>query len=279
MLFRVVNPSESKSSGRRVLIFGGGRGIGAEVARGFRAAGDEVVIVARSPAQVEATAREIGARGLTGDVGDAASVDAVFAQAGAVDVVVCAAAVQGGEGAIRPVWETDPEAFAAVAQINFLGSYHVLRAAIRSMQARESGGAVILFSGGGAAAPRPQFAAYGTTKTAVLRLVETAAAELALIDSPIRVFALAPGAVRTAMTEEVLALGAAAGTAEADAAAKIDAGDGVSPVMAAALSRFLASADAAPLTGRLIHVKEPYREYVSEALSEEAGCLRRAGYR
>ena len=50
------------------------------------------------------------------------------------------------------------------------------------------------------------------------------------------------------------------------------------PERAADLCEFLASDAAAPLAGRLIHVNEPYREYVERDLDDAAGCLRRLDY-
>ncbi len=256
------------------MVFGGGRGIGAAVGSAFATAGDTVTLVARTEAQVRETARQIGATALVADVGDPQAVARVFERVPMPDVVVHAAGVQGGPGAVGPLWETDPLAFAAVVRINFLGTYHVLRESLRRMQS----GAVICFSGGGAAFPRPYFAAYGATKTGVLRLVETAQRELREQGREVSVFALAPGAVRTAMTEEVLALGVAAGSAEAEAARKITQGEGVPPQLAGELCRFLATPQARPLAGRLVHVKESYREYVRRGLSEASGCLRRIDY-
>ena len=235
-----------------------------------------MTIAARSADEVEAAATEIGATAVVGDVVDHASVERVFDAGTSPDVVINAAAIQGGAGAIGPLWETDPEAFARVIDVNLTGSYIVLRAALRRMRTQGSG-SVILFSGGGSVAPRPGFDAYGASKTAVLRLVESA--QKALLDegSKVRVFAIAPGAVSTAMTKEVLSL-AEKVPSEAESARKVAAGDGVPPDMAADLCQFMSSDEAAPLAGRLVHVKEPYREYVARSLDEDAGRLRRVNY-
>ena len=52
----------------------------------------------------------------------------------------------------------------------------------------------------------------------------------------------------------------------------------VPPTLAAELCAFMATDEAAPLAGRLTHVKEPYRSYVERDLGVDAGRLRRAGY-
>lgn len=265
-----------QSTQRRVLVFGGARGIGAAVAKAFADGGDKVAIAARTQAQVDETAKAIGAEGHVADVSDPASVASVFEAFAAPDVVVHAAAVQGGAGAIGPIWDTDPKAFAQVVDINLTGSYYVLREALRAMRARGTG-VVVMFSGGGSVFPRAGFDAYGATKTGVLRLVESAQVALDEEGSKVRLHAIAPGAVKTAMTEEVLTL-AQKVPGEAQAAQKVADGDGVPPTMAADLCQFFATDAAAKLKGRLVHVKEPYREYVERDLDDAAGKLRRHDY-
>ncbi len=265
-----------ESEQRKVIVFGGARGIGAVVAKRFAGAGDAVTIVARTAEQVEASARELGAVGQVADVSDAQAVAKIFEQSEPPDVVIHAAAIQGGAGAIGPLWDTDPAAFARVVDINLTGSYYVLRAALHSMRPRGRG-TVVMFSGGGSVFPRPGFDAYGATKTAVLRLVESAQQALRDEGSSIRVFAIAPGAVSTSMTREVLDL-ADKVPGEAAAAQKVAAGEGVPPTMAADLCQFFATDEATPLAGRLVHVKEPYREYVTRELGSDDGKLRRSPY-
>ena len=70
-----------KVSGRRALVFGGSKGLGKAVARELIAEGVQVAIVARDPARVMATATEIGAIGIAGDVSSPGSCEALIAQA------------------------------------------------------------------------------------------------------------------------------------------------------------------------------------------------------
>ncbi len=281
MLLGVTDASSLQN--RTVLVFGGGSGIGEAVARGFSATRADVVVVGRTAVLLENVADEIKGRSITADVGDAESVAAVFSECGPVDVVVNAAAEQGGDEVIGELWETEPLAFADVVRTDFLGSYHVLRESIRSMESRSMkgrgmDGSVILFSGGGSVKPRARFGAYGASKSAVLRMVESTALELRQRGSSIRVFAVAPGAVHTAMTEEVLQIGAAAGEKEIEQARAISSGLGVPATMAYRLCHFLVGRQGAPLAGRLVHVNEDYEAYASRDLSDDAGCLRRVGY-
>jgi NAD(P)-dependent dehydrogenase (short-subunit alcohol dehydrogenase family) len=114
---------------------------------------------------------------------------------------------------------------------------------------RHGGGKIINLSGGGAAAPRPYFSAYAASKAAVVRLTETLAEELK--DENIQVNAIAPGAVATRMTDEILAVGDAAGP-RAVSQALATKRDGSTPDNAADLAVFLASEASGYLTGRLI---------------------------
>jgi len=255
-----------------VLVFGGSRGIGAAVARFFVARGDRVGVVAR-----RATGEHAG-RTIVADVASDEAVSSAYQAFGEVDLVVHAAAVSGVPGAVGPLWQTDVAAFDEVVGVNLCGAYHVLHHGLRAMLAAGRAGTVVLFSGGGAAYARPRFAAYGAAKTAVVRLVESTAAELREAGHDIGVFAIAPGAVHTAMTEEVLADETRSGPAESDAARAVVRDGGVDPRRAAELCAFLATPRARSLAGRLLHVAEPYREYTERELAADAGCLRRRNF-
>jgi 3-oxoacyl-[acyl-carrier protein] reductase len=262
---------------RRVLVFGGSRGIGEAVATAFSQAGDVVSIAARNPTETAVAASRLRATSFVCDISDAHAVERVIEACGPVDIVINAAAIQGGRGAIGPLWDTDPASFAKVIEINLLGTYNVLRAGLRQM--RQNGrGSIILFSGGGSTGPRPGFDAYGASKTAVLRLAESAQAALDQEGKPIRIFTIAPGAVATAMTREVLD-NVALVPQEADSAQDVaDGKAGVPPTLAAELCLFLAEEAGGALSGRLVHVREDYRDYVRRDLGEHAGRLRRVDY-
>ena len=75
-------------TGRRVLITGGGTGVGADLARGFAAAGAEVVVAGRRMEPLEGVAGPIGARAIAADVTDEAGVAALFAEAGPVEIAL-----------------------------------------------------------------------------------------------------------------------------------------------------------------------------------------------
>ena len=258
-------------------MIGGSRGIGEAVASAFVNAGADVAVAARNPAEVAATAAAVGATGLVCDVSDSQSVERAIAGFAPVDVVVNAAAIQGGRGAIGPLWDTDPASFAKVIEINLFGSYNVLRTALRHMRP-QGRGTIILFSGGGSTAARPGFDAYGASKTAVLRLAESAQSALDAEGAPIHVFAIAPGAVATAMTQEVLKNIDLVPQEATSAKGVFEGQAGVPATMAADLCVFLSGPDGSPLAGRLVHVRENYRDYVRRTLDDHAGRLRRIDY-
>jgi NAD(P)-dependent dehydrogenase (short-subunit alcohol dehydrogenase family) len=100
--------------------------------------------------------------------------------------------------------ENDPSEWARTISVNLNGTYFSLRALYPLLQARGGRGKAVCFSGGGATSPRPYFSAYAAAKTGVVRLVETVAKECA---GQLDINAVAPGAIHTAMTDEVLRLG------------------------------------------------------------------------
>lgn len=237
------------------MVTGGGRGIGEAVARAFARTGSDLVLVARTGAEIERVAREIestGARALAllGDLRHRAIVERIVAVAletfGRLDVLVNAAGIYGPIG---PLAETDPGAWADAVEINLIGTMRAMRAVLPQM-IEQHGGVILNFSGGGAVTPLPRFSAYGASKAAVVRLTETVAEEVR--DAGIRVNAIAPGAVNTRMLDQVLAAGDRAGRAfHAKALEQRDSG-GTSPECAAELAVFLASSEARGITGRLI---------------------------
>jgi len=84
--------SESELDGQVALVTGGGRGVGAGIARELAAAGARIAVSARTREQVEAVAREIGGPAIVADVADRAAVEAmvqqVEAELGPIDLLV-----------------------------------------------------------------------------------------------------------------------------------------------------------------------------------------------
>jgi NAD(P)-dependent dehydrogenase (short-subunit alcohol dehydrogenase family) len=247
--------STERATRRVVLVTGGGCGIGEAVARAFARTDCDVVLVARTRAEIERVAREIEASGaralaLPGDLRHRAIVERIVEMTletfGRLDVLVNAAGIYGPIGTLV---ETDPVAWAETIEINLIGTMHAIRAVLPHMLEQRNG-VILNFSGGGAVAPLPRFSAYGASKAAIVRLTETLAEEVR--DAGIRVNAIAPGAVNTRMLDQVLAAGERAGREfHAKALEQRDSG-GTSPERAAELAVFLASVEARGISGRLI---------------------------
>ena len=176
----------------RALVTGGGRGIGAGIARALASDGWDVVVGARSGAQVEAVASEIGGAGVQVDVSDRASVERMVAEAGDVDLLVANAGVSEGHAPLRS-WEIDPAEWWQIYEVNVLGVHLCCRAVIPGMLERGRGRIVITGSGA-AYLPGGRSTAYAPSKAAVCRYGEMLANELA---GRIPVFFFSPGLVRT----------------------------------------------------------------------------------
>ena len=260
---------------KTVLIFGATGGIGQLLVNHFVSRGMAVTAAARS--SVVATDDVIFAQA---DVSEVVQVAEAFDRhqaewGSAPDVVINAAALQGPIGSY---WDVDDRDWATTIAVDLVGSYHVLAEATRRMKLRGNG-KILLFSGGGAVCSRPNFSAYAVAKAGVLRLVENAAEELQAAGlADIHVFAIAPGAVRSRMTDEVLAAGLRAGEkAKEEALTTMNTG-GTAAEEITRLIDFLTQTTSDGLSGRLIHVRENYLQYDGrevESIPAEVGKLRR----
>lgn len=184
---------------RVALVTGGSRGLGREAARALTADGFAVAVAGRDAAALdEVVAAGDAALALPGDathpVAVAAAVERTEVELGPIDLLVANA---GAFAAGGRVWETDPDVWWRDVEVNLRGPQLALHAALPSMVERGSGRVVVLGSGMGMA-PTPGASAYSSSKAAVARLVETAAAELA--GTGVTVLTVSPGMVRTDMT-------------------------------------------------------------------------------
>jgi 3-oxoacyl-[acyl-carrier protein] reductase len=246
-------------SARNVVIIGASLGIGRAIAQAFVDAGDHVILCARTPGPLEQAARELARPGQkilphACDVSDEQQVEALATftarELGGCDVLVNNAAVQGPIG---PLDEVDWTVWKRTVEIDLFGVALPCRAFIPLMK-RRGAGKIVNFSGGGATGPRPFFSAYAAAKTAVVRLTENLALELAPFH--IDVNAIAPGAVKTRLTSETVAAGPELIGEKAHAEARrIECKGGAPPELAAELCVFLASAACDGITGRLISAR------------------------
>ncbi len=261
-----------------VLVTGGGRGIGKRLAIGFARAGARVGLLARSKAELDVTHLEIEDNGssalrIRADVCDleqvAAGVDRMRVHFGPVNVLVCAAGVQGPIG---PFIETPPKAWAETISTNLLGVANSCRAVLPQMMERRSG-KIIVLSGGGAANSRPNFSAYAASKAAVVRLVETIAEEVR--DHNVQINCMAPGAAYTHMIDEILRAGDRAGWKEAEEAQGIRMSGGITAEAQIQLALFLASEQSNHISGRLIQVSDDWKKLKNSNIDPDLYTLRR----
>ncbi len=178
---------------RIAFVTGGGRGIGASIARALAEDGWSVVVGARSREQVEAVAAEVGGRAVEVDVSSQESVERAFAEAGPVELLVANAGIGNQDG---PSWEIDPAHWWHTFEVNVLGVHLCCRAVIPGMLERGSGRIVVTGSGA-SYLPGSSTTAYSASKAAVGRYAETLNNEL---DGRIPVFFFSPGLVQTEMT-------------------------------------------------------------------------------
>ena len=232
----------SEVTKQRALVTGGGRGIGANVARELAAAGMEVAVSGRTSEQVEAVAAEIGGRALVGDVTDREDVERWFAELGPVDLLVANAGT-GNRGG--PPWELDPREWWRTFEVNMLGVHLCCNAVIPGMLERGSGRIVIVGSGS-AYLPGASETAYTSSKAAVCRYGETLANALG---DRIPVFVISPGMVRTEMTADFP-----------------DDAPWTPPECAPALVRALASGEFDALSGRYLHAEHDPPESLRERI-------------
>ena len=217
------------------LVTGGGRGIGASIARELAEAGMRVAVTGRTPEQVELVAAEIDGLALVGDVSREGDVRTWVARTedelGPIALLCANAGIGGLDGT---TWEVPVDDWWHVLEVNVLGVHLSCRAVIPPMLERGAGRIVITGSGS-AYLPGSRGTGYASSKAAVCRYGETLANELV---GRLPVFFFSPGLVRTEMTD--------------------DFGDDAPwtpPELAPRLVRVLASGRADALAGRYLHAE------------------------
>lgn len=275
-----------KLAGRIALVTGAGQGLGAEIARQYVINGASVVLCGRSAEKLEAQKLNLtpllapDARIVISavDVAEPRQVDATFARLRSefprLDIVVNNAGVYGPMGNIEDI---DWEEWVDALRINLLGLVYVSRAAIPIMRAQRHG-KIINVSGGGAANPMPMISAYAASKAGVVRFTESLALEC--LDDHIDVNAIAPGALRTQMMDQLLKAGPEKVGAQFYDRMKRIAEEGGTPLsLGAALCVFLGSPDSDGITGKLIAAQwdrwEDWPQHLDELNASDVYTLRR----
>ena len=235
-----------------LVITGTSSGIGRALAKHLLVQGHQVWGLARSD-QSELTAKHPGVfRASRCDVADWAQMERTATEIAAIwphidGLIACA----GLQGAIGPAVSLDPLQWSATVRANLDGTYYAIRAFHELLRHTPRRAKVVCFSGGGATKARPCFSAYAAAKTGVVRLVETIAEELR--SEPLDINAVAPGAINTRLTDEVIRLGpAVVGEAEYQSALKQKGTGGGSLEKVIGLVEWLLSPASDGISGRLL---------------------------
>ena len=199
----MLERDKMKLTGQSVSITGASRGIGEAAARAFAKAGAKVMLAARSTAEIERIAAEIGggAQAIACDVTDfdqvKAAVDATVAAFGRLDVFIGNAGVIGPLG---PLEEADPEDWGQVIDINLKGVFIGMKAAAPAMLS-QGGGTIITISSGAAHNAVDGWSAYCASKAGAYMLTRCGHVEYG--PRGLRVLGLSPGTVATDMQRTI----------------------------------------------------------------------------
>jgi 7-alpha-hydroxysteroid dehydrogenase len=237
---------------RVAIVTGAGKGIGRGIALAFAEAGADVVCAARTPADVDATAAEVRARGrralalrcdVTKSEDLAALVTATLGELGRLDVLVNNA---GGTGP-RPALDTSERFFEAALRFNVTSAFLLSRLCVPKMIETAGGGAIVNISSRSSDMVQTGFVAYGAAKAALNMMTRNLAAELA---PRVRVNAISVGGVDTQALAMVLANDALRRQFEANT----PMGRPGTPEDIAAAALFLASDAASWVTGKIFQI-------------------------
>jgi NAD(P)-dependent dehydrogenase (short-subunit alcohol dehydrogenase family) len=231
-------------NGKRVLITGGASGIGAATAARFLEEGSSVCVLDRDAKANDKIQQHLPglAGALAADVSNLRQVEEAFEDAlrimGGVDVLINNAGISIRHDFLK----ITPEEWDKVIAVNLTGVFYMAQAAARHMWER-GGGVILQTASTNGFVGQPYYADYNATKAGVIELTRTMALELA---PKIRVCAVAPGYVLTPMqraeyTDAMLD----------EVNSKIPLRRHAKPEEIAALFAFLASDDAAYVTGQV----------------------------
>ena len=274
--------------GKRTFISGGTRGLGLAIAKSFISAGAHVAFCGRNSLEVAEVESELKSSysptghpeimGLTVDVADSRQVKRLKTEIknrfGDIDVLVCNAGVLGP---MNQFLANDLGEWISAFNINLFGSILLTHEFLPSMLAKRKG-KIIQLSGGGAASPLPGLSSYASSKTGVIRFIETLAEEYK--NSGVDINAVAPGILKTRMLNEMLKAGpdsiglnlynksAAKATDESDSTEK-----------ACRLINFLASDVSDGITGKLVSAEwdkwSEWPHHIKELRESDLYTLRR----
>jgi NAD(P)-dependent dehydrogenase (short-subunit alcohol dehydrogenase family) len=190
--------------GKVAVVTGAGSGIGRATSILFAREGARLIVADQNADGVNETARLITQAGgaalaMVGDAGHEATVagfiDRAVSAFGAIDIVHANAGVSGG---VVPIFEQTEEYWQRILQINLIGPFLAIKHAGKRM-VEQGRGAIVLTSSVAGLAANAGAAAYSASKAGVISLAKTAAASF--LGTGVRVNAICPGLIETAMTK------------------------------------------------------------------------------
>ncbi|CAM4131891.1 3-oxoacyl-ACP reductase FabG [Helcobacillus massiliensis] len=225
---------------RSVLITGGNRGIGYALAEHFLSLGDKVAVTSRS-----GTGGPDGALTVAADVTDSASMDAAFAEAeeknGPIEVLVANAGITDDQLLLR----MSDDSFENVLGTNLTGAFRSVKRAIKGMM-RKKKGRIILISSVVGLYGSPGQVNYAASKSGLVGMARSITRELG--SRGITANVIAPGYIDTEMTQQL------SDDLKKEYQKAIPAGRFAQPEEVAKVAAFLASDDAAYISGAVIPV-------------------------
>jgi 2-hydroxycyclohexanecarboxyl-CoA dehydrogenase len=234
-------------TGRRAVVTGGGRGIGAGIVTRLAADGAEVIIASRTLDVAEEVAAAIGARAVQVDIADVEAAQAMVRDAGALDVLV------NNAGFDDPDFfgQTTPERWRRLLDTNLMGMFACTQAALPAMQKAGYGRVINVGSEAGRIGSKGN-AVYAATKAGIIGFTKSIARENARYG--ITANTLAVGPIDTPLTDKVRAIGELGEKMVAAMKAGTLVGRLGTVEEVAAAAAFLASEEASFVTGETLGV-------------------------
>ncbi len=269
----------SEFKNKNVLITGAGRGLGKRLALGFARLGSRITLVSRSKSELDLAHIEIEQAGgsalrVIADVTDAEQLLIAVERAhltfqSPVDILICAAGIHGP---VQSFLNSSLAAWTQAVNVNLLGVVHACRSVLPHMVKRRTGKIIVLTCESDRP-PHSHLSAYTVSKTALVRLVESIAVEVA--DSNVQINCLDPGRAYTTLTDELIQAENRLEPAVVAEAREVRRTGGAAADLQLQQAMFLASEQSNHISGKLIHITDDWQKLRNATLRPDALTLRR----